>query len=177
MAVSLVDAIPTVTFVWNSGDHTVLDDRISKPGKRGLDRMRNRTGPTLLIADDDRKDVQAIVNVVSGLGCGFITATTGATAWREFSRSRFDLVVADLNMPGGDGGVLARRVRNRSTTPVVLLSELGPVSLEICGLDGLAGIEVVPKPLVSAGLRDAIERQLQLVLTPGQPLTPPGEAA
>ena len=139
--------------------------------------MRNRTGPTLLIADDDRKDVQAIVNVVSGLGYGFITATTGATAWREFSRSRFDLVVADLNMPGGDGGVLARRVRTRSTTPVVLLSELGTASLEICGIDELAGIEVASKPLVAANLRDTIERQLQLVLASGQPATPSGAAA
>ena len=139
--------------------------------------MRNRTGPTLLIADDDHKDVQAIVNVVSGLGCGFITATTGATAWREFSRSRFDLVVADLNMPGGDGSVLARRVRTRSTTPFLLLSELGAASLEICRIDEMAGIEVVSKPLVAADLRDAIERQLRLVLTPGQPRTPPSAAA
>ena len=139
--------------------------------------MRNRTGPTLLIADDDRKDVQAIVNVVSGLGYGFITATTGATAWREFSRSRFDLVVADLNMPGGDGGVLARRVRGRSTTPVVLLSELGAASLEICGLQDLEGIVVASKPLVAADLRDAVERQLELVLSPGQSSTLPGEAA
>ena len=139
--------------------------------------MRNRTGPTLLIADDDRKDVQAIVNVVSGLGCGFITATTGATAWREFARSRFDLVIADLNMPGGDGGVLARRVRTRSTTPVVLLSELGAASLEICGIDELAGIEVVSKPLLASPLRDAIERQLELTLVPGQSITRPGAAA
>ena len=123
-----------------------------------------------------RKDVQAIVNVVNGLGCGFITATTGATAWREFARSRFDLVIADLNMPGGDGGVLARRVRTRSTTPVVLLSELGAASLEICGIDELAGIEVVSKPLLAATLRDAIERQLELVLVPGQS-TPGFDAA
>ena len=37
--------------------------------------MRNRTGPTLLIADDGRRDARAIVNVASGLGLGFVTAT------------------------------------------------------------------------------------------------------
>ena len=49
--------------------------RTTKPGSGASDDMRNRTGPTLLIADDDRKGVRAIANVASGLGLGFVTAT------------------------------------------------------------------------------------------------------
>ena len=132
--------------------------------------MRNRTGPTLLIADDDRKGVRAIANVASGLGLGFVTAT----AWREFFRGRFDLVITDLNMPGGDGGVLARRGLDRPPAPVILLSELGEASLAICDIEDPVGIEVVDKPLVPATLRAAIERQLEVVVRSGQSIAVPG---
>ena len=139
--------------------------------------MRTRSGPTLLVADDDRKSMLSVVQVANGLGYNCITATTGATAWREFSRFRFDLVITDLNMPGGDGAVLARRVRSCSGTPVVLLTELGPASLGVCGIADLAGIEVLAKPFTTSGLREAIEWNIRTVLEPGQALSEAEEAA
>lgn len=139
--------------------------------------MRTRNGPTLLVADDERKSMLSVVQVAHGLGYNCVTATTGATAWREFSRFKFDLVVTDLNMPGGDGAVLARRVRSCSGTPVILLTELGPASLSVCGIADLAGIETLTKPFATADLREAIERNIQMVLAPGQTLSEAEEAA
>jgi DNA-binding response OmpR family regulator len=149
------------------------------PGERGKEStdMRTRNGPTLLVADDDRKSMLSVVQVANGLGYNCVTATTGATAWREFSRFRFDLVVADLNMPGGDGAVLARRIRTCSGTPVVLLTELGPTSLDVCGIADLAGIEVLAKPFSAAALRDAIETNIRTVLEPAQTLSETEDAA
>ncbi len=139
--------------------------------------MRTRSGPNLLVADDDRKSLLSVVQVAHGLGYNCVTATTGATAWREFSRFKFDLVITDLNMPGGDGAVLARRVRSCSGTPVVLLSELGPASLGICGIQDFAGIDVLWKPFSTASLRESMERNIRIVVSPGQMLSEAEEAA
>ena len=56
---------------------------------------------------------------------------------------------------------------------MILLSELGEASLAICDIEDPVGIEVVDKPLVPATLRAAIERQLEVVVRPGQSIAVP----
>ena len=131
------------------------------PGGERAETVENRRGPNVLVVDDDRMSVLMIARVASGLGCHCVTARTGATAWREFVRSRFDLVVSDLNMPGGDGAVLARRIRTRSNVPVLLVTGLDAATPAACGVAGIEGVEVLRKPMVPPQLRDAIERRLE----------------
>lgn len=120
----------------------------------------------MLVVDDDRMSVLMIARVASGLGCQCITARTGATAWREFARTRFDLVVTDLNMPGGDGAVLARRIRSRSNVPVLIVTALDAATPAACGVVGLEGVEVLRKPVVPPQLREAIEERIDASLAP-----------
>lgn len=120
----------------------------------------------MLVVDDDRMSVLMIARVASGLGCQCITARTGATAWREFARTRFDLVVTDLNMPGGDGAVLARRIRSRSNVPVLIVTALDAATPAACGVVGLEGVEVLRKPVVPPQLREAIEERIESSLAP-----------
>ena len=128
--------------------------------------MEHRRGPTVLVVDDDRMSVLMIARVASGLGCHCITARSGATAWREFVRTRFDLVVSDLNMPGGDGAVLARRIRSRSNVPVLIVTALDAATPAACGVVGLEGVEVLRKPVVPPQLREAIEERIDASLAP-----------
>lgn len=123
--------------------------------------VSSQRGPKVLVVDDDRMSVLMIARVASGLGCHCVTARTGASAWREFVRTRFDLVVSDLNMPGGDGAVLARRIRGRSNVPVLLVTALDAATPTACGVVGVEGIEVLRKPVVPPELRQAIERRLE----------------
>lgn len=123
--------------------------------------VEHRRGPTVLVVDDDRMSVLMIARVASALGCHCITARSGATAWREFVRTRFDLVVSDLNMPGGDGAVLARRIRGRSNVPVLLVTALDAATPAACGVGGLEGVDVLRKPMVPPQLREAIEQRLE----------------
>ena len=123
--------------------------------------MGSQRGPKVLVVDDDRMSVLLIARVASGLGCQCVTARTGASAWREFARTRFDLVVSDLNMPGGDGAVLARRIRSQSSVPVLLVTALDAATPLACGVVGIEGIEVLRKPVVPPELRQAIERRLE----------------
>ena len=128
--------------------------------------MRSGRVPTVLVVDDDRMSVLMIARVANGLGCQCITARTGATAWREFARTRFDLVVTDLNMPGGDGAVLARRIRSRSNVPVLIVTALDAATPAACGVVGLEGVEVLRKPVVPPQLREAIEERIDSSLAP-----------
>lgn len=123
--------------------------------------MVNQRGPKVLVVDDDRMSVLMAARVASSLGCRCVTARTGASAWREFVRTRFDLVVSDLNMPGGDGAVLARRIRARTKVPVLLVTALDAATPAACGVVGLEGIEVLRKPVVPPRLREAIESRLE----------------
>ena len=123
--------------------------------------MNIQRGPKVLVVDDDRMSVLMIARVASGLGCHCVTARTGASAWREFVRTRFDLVVSDLNMPGGDGAVLARRIRGRSNVPVLLVTALDAATPTACGVVGIEGIEVLRKPVSRLDLTGTIEHALQ----------------
>ena len=121
--------------------------------------------PSILVVDDDRMSALMIARVASGLGCRCVTAASGASAWREFVRSRFDLVVTDLNMPGGDGAVLTRRIRSRSSVPILMVTGLQGGTPAACGVVGYEGVEVLRKPVVPPDLREAIERQLEATIS------------
>lgn len=126
-----------------------------------------RGTPQVLLVDDDRASVLVLARVASRLGCHCVTASCGATAFREFERHRFDLVVTDLNMPGGDGGVLSRRIRSRSAVPILVVTAVDAESARAFGINGLHGVRLLHKPLAPAVLREAIEIALA---EPVQPL-------
>lgn len=137
---------------------------IITPGERVMSMPSVRT-PSILVVDDDRMSALMIARVASGLGCRCVTARSGASAWREFVRSRFDLVVTDLNMPGGDGAVLTRRIRNRSSVPILMVTALQGGTPEACGIVGIEDVEVLQKPVVPPDLREAIERRLEATIS------------
>ena len=126
-----------------------------------------RGTPQVLLVDDDQASVLVLERVASRLGCRCVTARCGATAYREFARHRFDLVITDLNMPGGDGGVLARRIRAVSGIPVLLVTAVDPLSAQAFGIESIEGVRLLHKPLAPAVLREAIESALA---APVQPL-------
>lgn len=127
--------------------------------------MRSVRTPSILVVDDDRMSALMIARVASGLGCRCVTARSGASAWREFVRSRFDLVVTDLNMPGGDGAVLTRRIRSRSSIPILMVTALEGGTPAACGVFGYEDVEVLRKPVVPPDLREVIERTLETAVS------------
>jgi signal transduction histidine kinase len=83
---------------------------------------RELPGRVLLI-DDSPVVLETVGSLISGWGHSVVTAERADQGLQELDRAPFDVVVADVNMPGMDGLELLAAVRARSTDiPVVMLS-------------------------------------------------------
>jgi two-component system cell cycle response regulator len=81
----------------------------------------------VLIAEDSPVARIMLERAVSALGHECILATDGSQAWDLFTRHGADVVISDWMMPGMDGDVLCRRVRESSAssyTYFILLTSL-----------------------------------------------------
>lgn len=81
--------------------------------------------PIVLIADDDADLVALLARRCRGLGLGVETAGDGLTALNKIEQRRPDLVILDVNMPGGNGlSVREMMVDNErvSSIPVIILT-------------------------------------------------------
>ncbi|MBF4550061.1 MULTISPECIES: response regulator transcription factor [unclassified Pseudoclavibacter] len=78
---------------------------------------------------------------------GFTTESfrSAETAWTALERSRPDLVVLDIMLPGISGISLCQRIKSRWDLPVILVTAKGEVSDRIAGLEAEAD-DYVAKP-------------------------------
>jgi DNA-binding response OmpR family regulator len=62
-------------------------------------------------------------------------ASTGMDALLQFDLTKFVLVILDIMMPGMDGLEVCRRIRQKSTVPIIILTALGEEADKIAALD------------------------------------------
>jgi PAS domain S-box-containing protein len=73
-------------------------------------------GVTILIVDDDAETRELLETMVNQAHADALTAGTAAEALEILDRSRPDLMICDIGMPGEDGYSLIRKIRSRSVT-------------------------------------------------------------
>jgi two-component system KDP operon response regulator KdpE len=81
-----------------------------------------RSGPSVLIVEDDAETRAALVRELSGRGYRVDEAPDGRTALEHWEARRPDVVLLDLGLPDVDGLTIIRRIRREATTPIVILS-------------------------------------------------------
>lgn len=75
--------------------------------------MANRV-PAILVVEDDESVRQAICEALTETGFDVTTASTGIEAIALSEERKFDMLVADIRLPGGlDGIMLTQHVRAR----------------------------------------------------------------
>jgi CheY-like chemotaxis protein len=84
----------------------------------------------ILVVDDDKGVRDAMAGILSDLGYDVSAAADGDEALVLLQDSTVGLVLTDLNMPGMDGLSLARRIKEDSSTPVVLITASDRRSVE-----------------------------------------------
>ena len=89
-------------------------------------------------------------------------AGDGAQMQALLDESMVDLVILDLRLPGEDGLTLARRLREQSAVPIIILTGRNDPADRVMGLE-LAADDYVTKPFE---LRELLAR-VRAVLPPG----------
>lgn len=102
-------------------------------------------GARILVVDDEPAILRAVRMSLRAHGFAVETAESGPAALDAFARVRPDLLVLDLGLPGLDGFEVIRRVRERSDTPIVVLSVRDRERDKVTALD-LGADDYVTKP-------------------------------
>ena len=88
----------------------------------------------VLVVDDDPKILGLVRTYLRREGLGVVTAGDGSVALDEIRRSRPQLVVLDLMLPGLDGMSVLRQLRQESDVPVLVLSARGSTPERVYGI-------------------------------------------
>ena len=116
------------------------------------------SGPTILVVEDNPKNMKLVRDVLQFSGYDVIEATTGEDGVRVAGERAVDLVLMDLQLPGIDGTETLRRLRGgvlSDDVPVIALSALvmdqDHAAAETAGFDGYLN-----KPISVRALPDQV---------------------
>jgi two-component system cell cycle response regulator len=82
----------------------------------------------ILIADDSRVHIQLLTGWLQDRGFDVVAALDAVQAWMKGLRSQPDLIILDINMPGGSGLEVLKRLKTSTKTrhiPVLVVSGSG----------------------------------------------------
>lgn len=99
----------------------------------------------ILVVDDDAEIRSLLGEYLEKNGCKATVVADGKGMWTALARSKVDLIVLDLMLPGEDGLALCRKLRADSDTPVIMLTARGEETDRIVGLE-IGADDYVPKP-------------------------------
>ncbi|MFW6091048.1 MAG: response regulator [Actinomycetota bacterium] len=105
----------------------------------------------VLVVEDEESFSDALSYMLRKEGFEVAVATTGDAALEEYERSGADLVLLDLMLPGLPGTEVCRRLRQRSSVPVVMLTAKDSEVDKVVGLE-LGADDYVTKPFSSREL-------------------------
>jgi two-component system phosphate regulon response regulator OmpR len=101
--------------------------------------------PHLLVVDDDRRLRQLLTRFLNQHGYRVTAAATAAEAEAKLAHLVFDLIVLDVMMPGESGFDFARRLRQDSGVPIVMLTARAEPADRVQGLE-IGADDYLPKP-------------------------------
>ena len=103
------------------------------------------TDTRALLVEDDRKLAELVAEFLGKHGVATSIAPDGTRALAMLAASPFDIVLLDLTLPGLDGFEVARRVRERWTAPIIMVTARGDDADKIVGLE-LGADDYLAKP-------------------------------
>ena len=112
-----------------------------------------------LVIDDDASVRRALVEAVALLGYEADAAANGPEGMALFVRSRYDVVLTDLTMPGMTGWQVLDTIRELNQRIPVILVTGAPVGPDDRRLSR-PGVALVRKPLDAGALEAALARVL-----------------
>ena len=89
----------------------------------------------ILVVDDEKLIVKGLKFSLEQDGYLVDTAFDGEMALEQAGKNDYDLIILDVMLPGKDGMEVLRQIRERSMTPVMMLTAKGDDMDKILGLE------------------------------------------
>lgn len=99
----------------------------------------------VLIVEDEQSYREALEFMLTREGFDVITAADGAEGLAAFDRRGADIVLLDVMMPGLSGIEVCRRLRQRSSVPIIMVSARDAEIDKVVGLE-IGADDYVTKP-------------------------------
>ena len=116
----------------------------------------------ILVVDDDPEIRHLLRQYLEKNGYQVTAVGEGGGMWMTLERSRVDLIVLDLMLPGVDGLELCRDLRARSKVPVIMLTARGDEMDRVLGLE-MGADDYLAKPFSARELLARIKVVLRRV--------------
>ena len=120
--------------------------------------------PTLLLAEDDPHGGQTLQDYFESKGFNTIWAKNGIEAIEAFRKTRVDLALVDIMMPGIDGYEVCRTIKSESldrSVPVIFVTAKAFPEDQAAGFDSEAD-GYVTKPYDLAALKAEVDARLRI---------------
>jgi len=115
----------------------------------------------ILIIEDEVELVKILRSYFEKAGFDVLTAYRGDTGLSTWEHRKPDVVILDLNLPGMDGLDVAREIRRKARTPIIMLTARVEETDQLIGLE-LGADDYITKPfsprVVVARVRSILRR-------------------
>ncbi len=116
--------------------------------------------PRILLVDDEQSIQTLLSFPLRRDGYEVVQATDGREALARFGEGAFDLVVLDVMMPRMDGLEVCRRLRARSSVPIIMLTAKAEEIDKVLGLE-LGADDYITKPFSLREFRSRVKAALR----------------
>jgi DNA-binding response OmpR family regulator len=121
--------------------------------------------PTILLVDDEDSVRKVLAFPLERDGYTVVQAADGEEALRQFAEQPVDLVVLDIMLPRLDGLEVCKRLRARSTVPIIMLTARDDELDKVIGLE-LGADDYMTKPFSIREFRSRVRALLRRARTP-----------
>ena len=98
--------------------------------------MPDGDGRTILLVEDEPQIRRLLRTTLAAHGYRLIESSTGEDGLQQAARRLPDLVIVDLGLPDLDGVDVIKRLREWSTTPIIVLSARGDLAHRRVSVEG-----------------------------------------
>src|SRR3989440_5338399 len=135
--------------------------------ERTLPRITCMAGKTtrILLVDDEQPVQKLLSYPLEKEGYEVVPALDGQEALASFEQGQFDLVVLDIMLPKIDGLEVCRRLRARSSVPIIMLTAKAEEIDKVLGLE-LGADDYITKPFSMREFRSRVRAALRRAATP-----------
>ena len=101
--------------------------------------------PTILIIEDESELARVLRSYLEKAGMNVLVSNRGDTGLTIWKKTKPDLVILDLNLPGMDGFDVAYEIRRQGTTPIIMVTARVEEDDRLMGLE-IGADDYVTKP-------------------------------